>query len=87
MLDGITLFTGDSRAKREVCEITADTDSSRFDHSSVFRSEGRALKLPIVHVADVASVLSVTMILFNDTVHQGSKGFIRLMTAGVNADS
>ena len=87
LLNGNTLLTGDSRAQREVSEVAADTDSSRFDHSSVFWREGRALQLPVVHIADVASVLSVTMVLFNNTVHQRSEGFIGLMTACIDTDS
>ena len=39
----IPLLSRDSRAKRELSQIAADSDASRLDHGSVLGREGRAL--------------------------------------------
>ena len=41
----------------------------------------------MVHIADVASALCVTMILLNDLIHEWSKGGVRVMRASINADA
>ena len=50
LLNLVALFFSDSRSKGIISEITANTDTSRFDHSGIFRREGRALELSVVHI-------------------------------------
>ena len=54
LLDLISLLSGDGWAERELCQISADSDACRSDHSCVFRGEGWALELRVVHVAHVS---------------------------------
>ena len=82
-----TLHLRHTWAKRIVSQVTADSDTSRLDHSSVSSIERWALELCVVHVADVASALCVTMILLNDLIHEWCEGGVRVMRASINADA
>ena len=50
LLNFVALLASYSWAKREVSEVTTNTNSSRLDHRGIFSREWRALKLGVVHV-------------------------------------
>ena len=75
----ISLFLGDAGSKRVSCQVTANSDTSGFDHSSIFLREWRALKFGMIHITDVASSFGMTMILLNNLVHHCSKGSVRVV--------
>ena len=79
LLNLISLFLSDARAKRVSCQVTANSDTSGFDHGSIFLREWRALKLGVIHITDVASSFGMSMILLNNLVHHCSKGSVRVV--------
>ena len=87
LLNFISLIISNSWSKWVFSQVTANSDSGRLDHGSILRSKRWAVKFGVIHVTDVASTLGVTVILFNDFVHQRSKSSVRIMRAGVDTDS
>ena len=85
--DLVTLFLADSGAKRELGEVAADTDAGALDHLGVLLSEGWALELGVVHVADVLGVLAVAVVGLNDGVEERTKLLVALMGASVATDA
>ena len=79
LLNLVSLLSCNSWSKRIVCQVTSYSDSCRFDHGCVLSRERWALKFGVVHVTDVASTLSMAMVLLNDLVHQGREGSIGVM--------
>ena len=78
-----SLGLGKSGAKREVSEVSADSDSSGDDHSSLILGKGRGGELLSIHVRNVLGVLSVLMVVLNDLVKEGSEGLVGVVGTGV----
>ena len=87
LLNLVTLLTSHSGSEGIVCEITANADTSRFNHGSIFRRERWALKLVEIHIRDMAIALFVTMILLNNFVEQRCKGGIGVVAASIDSDA
>ena len=79
LLNLISLFLRDTRAKRVSCQVTANSDTSGFNHGSIFLGEWRALKFGVIHITNVTSSFGMTMILLNNLVHHCSKGSVRVV--------
>lgn len=75
-LNFIPLLFCDGRAQRIVFKVTTNSNTSRHDHSSIFCREWWALELSVVHITRVNGTLSMTMVLFDDLVHQWCKGCV-----------
>ena len=71
-----SLGLGESGSKGEVSEVSADSDSSGDNHSSVFSFKGRGLELLSIHVRNVLGVLFVLVIVFNDLVKERSESSV-----------
>lgn len=82
-----SLGLGKSGAKREVSEVSADSDSSGDDHSSLIFGKGRGNELLSIHVRNVFSVLSVLVVVLNDLVEEGSECLVGVVRAGVATDA
>lgn len=78
-----SLGLGKSGSKREVSEVSADSDSSGDDHSSLILGKGRGNELLSIHVRNVLGVLSVLVIVLNDLVEERSEGLVGVVRAGV----
>lgn len=78
-----SLGLGKSGAKREVSEVSADSDSGGDDHSSLIFGKGRGNELLSIHVRNVFSVLSVLVVVLNDLVEEGSECLVGVVRAGV----
>jgi hypothetical protein len=78
-----SLGLGKSGSKREVSEVSADSDSSGDDHSSLILGKGRGNELLSIHVRNVLGVLSVLVIVFNDLIKEGSESLVGVVRAGV----
>ena len=87
LLNLIALLSGDSRAKWVVSEVTTDSDASRLDHCGILRWEWWALELGMIHVADMASILVMTVVLLNNLVHKRGKSCVRVVAASVYTDA
>jgi len=72
----ISLLFCDGGAQRIVFKITTNSNTSRNDHGGIFFREWWALKLSVVHVTRVNGTLGMTMVLFDDLVHQWSKSCV-----------
>ena len=82
-----SLGLGKSGSKGEVSEVSANSDSSGDDHTSLILGKGRGIELLSIHVRNVLGVLSVLVIVFNDLVKEGSEGFVGVVRAGVASDA
>lgn len=78
-----SLGLGKSGAKREVSEVSADSDSSGDDHSGLILGKGRGSELLSIHVRNVLGVLSVLVVVLNDLVKEGSESLVGVVRAGV----
>ena len=78
-----SLSLGKCGSKGEVSEVSADSDSSGDDHSSLILGKGRGNELLSIHVRNVLGVLSVLVIVFNDLVKEGSEGLVGVVGTGV----
>ena len=87
LLNGIPLLSGDAWAKRELCQVTADSDACRLDHSGISSGERRAAKLCVIHVADMLCSLCMAVIFKNNFVHEGSECSVRVVGAGINTNA
>ena len=85
--DLITLFVGDTGAKRVVSKVTADTDTGGVDKGSLFLRERRAVELGGVHVGDVLVAGLVTVVVLDDSVEELVEGSVRVHGASVAADA
>jgi hypothetical protein len=82
-----SLSLGKSGSKGEVSEVSADSDSSRDDHTSLILGKGRGNELLSIHVRNVLGVLSVLVIVLNDLVKEGSESLVGVMRTGVATDA
>ena len=78
-----SLLLGERGSKRVVSEVSADSDSSGDDHSSLIFGKGRGNELLSIHVRNVFSVLSVLVVVLNDLVEEGSECLVGVVRAGV----
>lgn len=78
-----SLSLGKSGAKREVSEVSADSDSGGDDHSGLILGKGRGNELLSIHVRNVLGVLSVLVIVLNDLVEEGSEGLVGVVRTSV----
>ena len=78
-----SLGLGKSGSKGEAREVSADSDSSGDDHSSVFSLKRRGVELLSLHVSNVLGVLSVLVIVFNDLVKERSESLVGVFRTGV----
>jgi len=82
-----SLSLRESRAKREVSEVSADSDSGGDDHLGVLLGEGRGVELGGVHVGDVAGGLAVLVVVLDDLVEEGREDLVRVVRARVAANA
>jgi hypothetical protein len=82
-----SLLLGKSGAKREVSEVTADSDSGRNDHSGILSGQGRSVKLLGVHIGNVLGTLSVLVVVLNNLVEEGSKDLVAVVRASIDTDA
>ena len=82
-----SLLLGESGSKREVSEVSADSDSSGDNHSSLVLGKGRCLELLRVHVRNVLGALSMLVVVLNDSVKEGSKDCVGVVRASVATDA
>ena len=78
-----SLCLGKSGSKREISEVSANSDSSGDNHSSLILGKGRGNELLSIHVRNVLGVLSVLVIVLNDLVKEGSESLVGIVRAGV----
>ena len=79
----ITLFTSNSGSKRELSQVSTNTNTSALDHLRVFGREGWALELLIVHIADVECFLVVSVVGLDHRVEQISELRVTSVTASI----
>lgn len=82
-----SLLLGESGSKREVSEVSADSDSCGNDHGSLILGEGRGGELLSIHVRNVLGVLAVLMIILNDLIEEGGEGLVGIVRASVATDT
>ena len=85
--DGVTLLVGDSWSKRELGQVSSNSDTGGLDHSGALLIEGRALEGGSVHVGDVLSILLVGMVIFNDRVEELAESCVGVLRASVDTDA
>ena len=68
--DFVSLLLGDSRSKWVISEVASNTDPCGYDHVCLIVWEEWGFKCVRVHVRNVLSVLSVSVILLNDRVEE-----------------
>ena len=71
-----SLSLGKSGTKREVGEVSANSDSSGDDHGSLILGKGRGDELLRIHVRNVLGVLSVLVVVLNNLVKEGSESLV-----------
>ena len=78
LFDRVSLLIGNSGSKRELSQITSNSDTSGNDHGSVFRGKWWALKLSVVHVTNVAPVEVVFVVVLDDGLKERCKAVVRI---------
>ena len=86
-LDFLSLLSGNSRAKRVISEVSANTDTGRVDHGILVNWELRAVELGVVHVADVLISGLVAVIVIYNFIEKRSEGIVRVVRACVDTDT
>jgi len=87
LFNSVTLFFGDTGAERVVSKVTADTDTSRFDHLGLILRKRGGIKLGAVHVGHMFSILGVTMVVKNDLVHERSEVGVTFVRASIDTNT
>jgi len=82
-----SLGPGDGGTEGVVGEVTGDTDTGGVDHCVLILGEVGAVKLGGVHGADVLGLGSVTVVGFDDLIHEGGEIVVRFVGAGVDTDA
>lgn len=82
-----SLLLSESGSKREVSEVTADSDTGGNNHGSIFGGEGRGLELAGVHVRDMLCALAMLVIVQDDLVEEGSEGSVGIVGASVDTNT
>jgi len=82
-----TLFVGDTGSEGNVLQVSADSDTGRLDHGSLFLRERRALKLAGVHVDDVGVGGAMGVIFLDDSIEEIAEGGVRILRTSVAADA
>jgi len=70
-----------------VSEVTSDTDSGRVDHAVLISWEVWAVKLSVVHVADVLVRWAMSVISLDDLVEERGEGVVSLVATGVDTNT
>jgi len=79
----IALLTSNAGSKRELSQVSTNTNTSALDHPCIFGGEGRALELLIVHIADVEGFLVMSMVGLDHRIEQISELHVTSVTAGI----
>ena len=82
-LDLVALLTSNAGSKRELSQVSSNTNTSALYHLRVFGGEGRALELLIVHIADVESFLVVSVVGLDHRIEQISELRVTSVTASI----
>ena len=82
-----SLLFGNSRAEGVLSKVSANSNTGRVDHSILISWESRAVKLGIVHVADVFISLSVAVIFIYYFIEERSEGVVRVVRTSVDTDA
>jgi len=82
-----SLFSSDSGTKREVLQVSSNSDSGGVDHGVLINRELRAVELFVVHIRMMNVSFAVTMVVLNDLVEKGSEGIVSIVTSCINSDS
>ena len=87
LLNFVSLFLRDSRAKREVGKVPTHSNPRGLNHGSLLLREGFDLKLGEVHIAHMLVSLLMAVIIFDDLVEQILKSGVTIVTASITADA
>ena len=68
MLDLVSLIFRDSWSKREISEVSADSDTCGEDVAFLLSSKFWAVQFGVIHVANVVIVLFVSMVILDDLI-------------------
>lgn len=82
-----SLLLGDLGAKRELSEVTANSNTGGVDHLILIRRESGAVQLGEVHVGNMLVSLAVTVIILNDSIKERSEGVVRVVRTSVHTDT
>jgi len=83
ILNLVSLLLGNTWAKWEFGEVTANTDTGRLDHLSILLIERWAVEFLVVHVADVLGIFVVLMVIKDHWVEEGSHLVIALVGTSI----
>ena len=83
----ISLTFRNSWSQREIGEVSSNSDTGRDNIAFLVFSEFWAVQFGVIHVANVAVILSVSMVVLDDLVKKIIETVVSIMTSSVNTDS
>jgi len=83
----ISLTFRNSWSQREIGEVSSNSDTGRDNIAFLVFSEFWAVQFGVIHVANVAVILSVSMVVLDDLVKKIIETVVSIMTSCVNTDS
>lgn len=87
LLKLVTVFSADAGAEAVVGSITSDANTSRLDHNLSSDGKGGAVHAISAHLAFMFVIGSMSVIILNNLVHEGSKSSITAMRTSIDADT
>lgn len=85
--DLVSLLSGDTGAERVVSKVSGNSDTGGVDHRVLISGELGAVKLGVIHVADVLIGGLVAVIVINNFIEKRSEGVVRVVRASVQTDT
>ena len=85
--DFVALLVGDARSKRDIGQVSADTDTSGFDHSGALLVERRADQGRSIHVGDMGVRWAVLVVVLDNLVEEVGESGVRVGRACIATDA
>ena len=85
--DFVALLVGDAGSERHIGQVSADSDTSGFDHGGALFVERRAIQGRSVHIGDVGVRRAMLVVVHNDLIEEVGERGVGVGGASVATDA
>ena len=85
--DLVALLVGDARSKRDISQVSADSNTGGFDHSGALLVERRAVESRGVHIRNVSVRRAMLVVVLDDLVEEVRESSVGVFGTSVATDT
>jgi len=86
-LNLLSILSGNGGSKRVGSHVSSNSDSCGVDHLVLISWEWWAVKLGVVHGANVLVTGLMSVVMFNDLIHEWGEGIVRIVRSSIHTNS